>query len=297
MRIYLPFLTWCLFLVAAGEELLQTHWEGALVVFAALALVPTGLKLLGLPQGVLYWAVAAGFGAGYLVFPHSLAPVFAIPYLLLATWLTVQAFADLLVTSKFDEQEWVRIGALVYWTTGAVWAFCFLAGIRPLGFDPVITGLTSAHFHVAGFVLSVIVYCLISNHPAATNRILGWAALAGMPFVAAGITLTKMGRSPVFEVAAALAFVVFALSIAWQQIRLVRNTAYARGVRLLWLGGALCLLAGATLAALYAMRFSWPMGWINIPNLKIWHGTLNAAGFGWLSLEGWRYLRTDGSVS
>ncbi len=292
MRSYLPFLTWFLFLAAAGEEFLQPHWEGALVVFAALALVPTGLKLLGLPQGILYWSVAAGFGVSYLAFPNPFAPLLAIPYLLLATWLAVQTFADLLITSKFDVQEWVRIGALAYWTTGAVWAFCFLARIRPLGFDPVITGLTAAHFHVAGFVLSVIVYCLISNQPAATNKALGWAGLGGMPFVAAGITLTKLGHSPVFETVAALAFVAFAFIIVWQQVRLVRDPAYSRHVRLFWLGGTLCLLAGSVLAALYAVRFSWPIEWITIPNLKIWHGTLNAAGFGWLSLQGWQFLRS-----
>lgn len=46
-------------------------------------------------------------------------------------------------------------------------------------------------------------------------------------------------------------------------------------VKLLWAGGAICLLIGAILAGLYALRFVYPIEWLSIQNMKIWHGTLN----------------------
>jgi protein-S-isoprenylcysteine O-methyltransferase Ste14 len=57
-----------------------------------------------------------------------------------------------------------------------------------------------------------------------------------------------------------------------------------------WFFGSLCLAGGMLLATLYALRFQFPLEWINIPNLKYWHGTLNTLGFGWCSLWAWEYV-------
>ena len=293
MKTAIPLIFWLLFLLIAGTDFLQTCWEGALVAFAALALVPKGLQLLHLPQSRWYLLSAIGLCAAYLFFPNQYAPVFALPYIFLAAWSAVREFANLLVFKKFELFQWVWAAALAYWATGAVWALCFLADIRPLGFDPVIVGLTAAHFHVAGFVLTTVVYCLLSDAPNLTNKLLGWATLAGMPLVATGITLTKLGFSPTFEWASALGFVGFMFVEVWQHIRLFSQKNNPRMARRLWLGGAICLLAGGVLASLYAIRFSFPMDWVNIPNMKIWHGTLNAIGFGWLVLQGWNRRNAD----
>ncbi len=291
MKRFVPLVAWLVFLGLVGEIFIRTHWEGALVVFAALALVPTGLALLGREQPWWYWILAAGVCAGYLIFPNPIAGFGILPYLFLAAWLTVRELADLFVYPKFELKNWVRMAALGYWATGAAWSVFFLGDVRPLGFDPVIVGLTAAHFHVAGFVLAVVVYCLLSEMPDATNRLLGWGVLAGMPLVAAGITATKLGYSPVFEWVSALAFVALALGVIGQQMHLVFQKKYPPAARLLWLGGAVCLLAGGVLASLYALRFSWPIAWVNIPNMKIWHGTLNTVGFGALVLNGWELFK------
>jgi len=279
---------WLLFLLLAGHEFLLQHWEGALVVFAALALVPTGLQLLGVFPGYGYWFAAAGLAVGYLLYPHPSAVFFALPYLLLASWLLLQDVLNLLVFRKFTLNKVLRAVATGYWTTGAAWAMCWLAGIRPLGFDAVIVGLTAAHFHVAGFVLTVAVYCLFSYQPDRVNRLLGGAALIGMPLVATGITLTQLGYSPWVEQVSAAFFAVFALGVLVQHLRLAVQSPIHAAARLAWAVGAVCLLAGAALASLYALRFSLPIYWVNIPNMKIWHGTLNAVGFGWLTLQGWK---------
>lgn len=286
MKHALPLLAWLLFLVLAGREFCLNHWEGALVVFAALALVPQGLQLMGIRQGPGLWAASGSLALAYVFYPHPVAAYAALPYLVQALWASVREAANLFVFKHFQLLAWVRLAALVYWATGAVWAFCFLAGIQPLGFDAVIVGLTAAHFHVAGFVIAVVVYCLLRHQSNTITSFQGWATLFGMPLVAAGITLTKLGFSPVFEWVSALGFVVFGLSVVFVHIRLARKATVRQ--RVYFTGAALCLLSGMLLAALYALRFHSPFEWVNIPNMKIWHGTLNAAGFGWMALRAWQ---------
>lgn len=288
LRHLAPIAGWLLFLWLVGPDFLLQHWEGALVVFAALALVPTGLHLLDVFPGPGYWLAAGGLAVGYGWYPHPSAVFFAVPYLLLATWLMLQEGLHLLMDRKWTWKKVMRAVAITYWTTGAAWAICWLAGFQPLGFDTVIVGLTAAHFHVAGFVLTVAVYSLYSYQPNRINRLLGWAALLGMPLVATGITLTRLGYSPWVEQVSAAFFAAFALGVLVQHLRLNFQSTIQAAARWAWTLGALCLLAGAVLASLYALRFSFPMNWINIPNMKIWHGTLNAVGFGWLTLQGWR---------
>ena len=280
-------------LTMAFSELIHAHWEAVLVMFAAMALVPKGLQILGWPPAPWYWLAATGLCAAYLLYPHPLAPLPALPYLLLAAWLTLREGLNLLVYRPFSWPELLRVFALAYWATGAVWAGCFLAGLRPLGFDPLIVGLTAAHFHVAGFVLTTVIYALLLAQPGIFTRLLAGAALVGMPLVALGITLTKWGFSPMVEGISSLLFAGMAVAVAGMQLVEVNRRALPRLVRWYWLAGAVCLLAGGALAALYALRFQWPLPWINIPNLKIWHGTLNTLGFGWLSLHGWQIARRN----
>ena len=293
MKKHLPVLTWLVFLGIVGTTFLHHYWEGVLVAFAAFVLVPKGLALLGWAQPWWYWLTAGGLCAGYLVYPMSAAVLGALPYLLIAAWLTVRAVVDMFVFKKWALQNWVRTAALGYWATGAAWAVFFLGGIRPLGFDSVIVGLTAAHVHVAGFVVAVVVYCLLTEISGAANRMLGWGVLGGMPLVAAGITATKLGYSPALEWTSALMFVVLALGIIWKQTNLVFQKKHPPAARAYWLIGAVCLLAGGVLATLYALRFFWPIYWVNIPNMKVWHGTLNTLGFGWMTLQGWRIFLSE----
>lgn len=272
---------------------LYVHWEAVLVMFAAVVLVPKCLRLLGWSPPFWYGGLAAGLCGGYVIFPHPAAPLLALPYLFLAAWLTVQEGLNLLVYKPFSLPKLVRVFALGYWATGAAWAVCFLADFQPLGFDALIVGLTAAHFHVAGFVLTTVIYVLLCLRTGWFTQILGGMTLMGMPLVAMGITLTKWGYPPTIEGLSAVLFAGMAVAVAGVQLWQFNRRTLPWTARWCWLGGAMCLLAGGVLASLYALRFQWPLPWINIPNLKIWHGTLNAIGFGWLSLHGWQIATTQ----
>lgn len=283
MKVFFPALTWLVWVVLLGPEFRQSQWECLLIMFAAIELVPRGLGLLGNPQKEWYAVFAAGLCAAYFFEGFWFL---ALPYFFWSLWLTLREFVQVAFGKK-HLADIVRVFALGYWATGAAFALMYLADLSPWGFDPVIVSLTAAHFHVAGFVLTVIVHCLLWERSSATNKVLGWAILAGMPLVATGITLSQLGFSTTLEQVSALGFVAFAFAVMAKQARLSYQSNYSKVSRLLWLAGAICLLFGAVLAGLYALRFQIPIQWANIPNMKIWHGTINTLGFAWLSLIAW----------
>jgi hypothetical protein len=283
-----PIFLWLVILVLSGAEFRLNQWEGLLIMFAALELVPRGLRLLDLEHQDWYAIVPVGLCAAYL-FPGFW--FLALPYLLWAIWLTLKVGSEIVFLKKRKLLDLVRVFALGYWATGATFVVFYLADFSLLGFDPVIVSLTGAHFHLAGFVLSVLVYCLMEKRPGKTSTALGWASLFGMPLVAIGITSSKLGLPTMLEQISALMFSLFVLMVLSQQISMFFNSSFSKTARWLWLGGATSMLIGIGLAVLYAARFQIPMEWINIPNMKLWHGTLNTLGFGWLSLLGWELTR------
>jgi YndJ-like protein len=288
MNAFFPVLIWLAWVMLLGPVFRQNQWECLLIMFAAIELVPKGLRMLGLPQKEWYALLAAGLCAAYFFTGYWFL---ALPYLLWAAWLTIREAGDIILLKRRQLLDFVRVFALGYWTIGALFAVFYLADFSPLSFDPVIVSLTGSHFHVAGFALAVLVYKLIQLRPTGITRFLGWATLAGMPLVAAGITLTKLGFSAVLEQVSALGFGLFVLILIWQQIALSFRSEDSKATRLLWFSGAICLLFGVTLDGLYALRFQIPMQWVSIPNMKIWHGTVNTLGFAWLSLLGWELMR------
>lgn len=289
MKAILPVIVWGVLLFLSGPEFIQNQWECLLVMFAALVLVPKGLLLMQVKYSPWYPLSAVGLCAAYLLDAQGLGhtDLLALPYLLYAAWLTLREATEWWFLPQKQLRDLVRVFALGYWATGAFWAFCFLSAFQPIGFDPVIVSLTAAHFHVAGFVLAVVVWCLLAENSGKFNRLLGWGVLAGMPLVATGITLSKLGFPGWIEMVSGVAFVVVALAVVYQHIRLYNSQLYSKNSRNAWLIGSLCLLIGGALAAMYALRFAFPMAFFTIPNMKTWHGTLNALGFGWLVLTGW----------
>jgi len=290
MKAFFPVLTWVVWAILLGPVFRQNQWECLLIMFAAIELVPRGLRQLGLPQKEWYALLASGFCASYFFTEYWFL---ALPYFIWAVWLTLREASEIIFLKKRQLLDFVRVFALGYWATGALFSLCFLLDFSPLGFDPIIVSLTGAHFHVAGFALSVLVYSLIQVQSSGITRALGWATLAGMPLVAAGITLSKLGFPTILEQISATGFVLFVLVFIWQQIALSFKAKYAKTARLLWFIGSICLLFGAILAGLYALRFQIPMQWVSIPNMKIWHGTINTLGFAWLSLLGYGAIRVN----
>jgi hypothetical protein len=286
MKAAVPFLSWIVFLAAVGPAFLQAHWESALIVFAVLLLVPPALALLDRPGSTEALLPGILLAAAYWFYPSPAGAALALPYV---GWVAYRTFATARETS-WTLTGLCRLVAHVYWLVGAFWVLAFLASYGPLGFDPTITHLTGAHFHVAGLVLTTIVVCMLERWPNASTRALGAATVLGMPAVALGIVLTHFGFPPVYETLSGTLFATMALAVAVVHLRVALHPGpYRAPAKVFWLISALCLLAGAVLAALYALRPYVPLAFVTLPNMKLWHGTLNTLGFGWFGLWGWMW--------
>jgi len=279
-----------IFIGLFGQDLIYENWEGVLVCFAAILLVPIGIELLF--EKKIYVDLISVFG--FLLLPayafHStlFCKLLSLPYCLFIVFLTTAYALDFFRKKKFSKIEnWLPVFALGYLTVGVGWLFCFIFEFSPLGFDKVIVGLTAAHFHLAGFVLTLHSWKLVQQKSVKNKTLLTIAPLFGMPIVALGITLTKLGFDAKIEMIGSLVFIVFVLILIWEQFRFSKTQ---RGTpKLLFQISASVLLFTMILAVFYAIRSIFPHSLFTIPNMKIWHGTLNVFGFGLCALLGWYF--------
>jgi hypothetical protein len=280
----LPFFIYFLALVGMGNDFLNEHLECAWVTFAALILVPMGIEILDLGKKNWYYLPSILFALAYVLFPNENAVWLAVPYTFFIVYLLFKSFHFVYEDGKLRLFDVLRVFALGYLLTGSIWALFFLGNFQPFNFTPTIVSLTVAHFHVAGFVLTIAIASLWRLKANAFHRFLGFSALIGMPSVALGITLTQLNFPPFVEWFSGLLFAFMALgtAIAYWQIGSKNKGTSA----ILWQIAASSLVFGAVLAGLYALRFVMPLSFIHIPNMKLLHGTVNTFGFGWCCFLG-----------
>ena len=195
-QLLLKFSLACIFLFFFGEDLIVHHWEGILVCFAAILLVPVGLQLIGVRKLFIQITEVSAFLLlpAYCFYAILNTEFFILPYCLSVFVITVFYIYDFFEKRKFESLvEWVPLFSLGYLAVGVGWLFCFVYGINPLKFNNVIVGLTAAHFHLAGFVLTLHIWKLVQQPIVRNKWLLTISPLLGMPLVATGITMTKMG--------------------------------------------------------------------------------------------------------
>ena len=307
-HLLLPLLAWFAFICLASSDFISARWEIILIVFAALNLVPPGLSLLlsenDRPDTWWQWGAILLFCAAWLFENPIFSTVSMLPYVSWAVYLSFKEWGKLWYSLDSSTQTalqrrsaWVRLAALSWWATGAVFALFVVTGYQPFGFDPMLIALTAAHFHVAGFVLTIIVYALDRSVDNRLTNGLAWGTVVGMPLVATGIVFTKLGWGPTLEWCAALGFAAMAICVALLQLKMAIGAGFVWPVRFLWILAGVSLLGGALLATAYALRFHFHMPWVSIPHMKIWHGTLNTLGFAFLSLWGWQLAGSSEPLS
>jgi hypothetical protein len=277
----LPYLLYLIALVGMGTTFLQEHFECAWITFAAIILVPIGLEVWDLSKRNWYILPSTLFTIAYILKAHEFTfSIFvAIPYTIATLFFLLKSLQFLYSDGNLHLFDALRTFALGYLFTGSLWALFFLGDFRPFDFTLTIVSLTVAHFHVAGFVLTTAIAGLWQKVPNLRHRCLGIAALLGMPSVAAGITLTQLGFPPFVEWFSGFLFAIMAGGTAISYWLFAKQSLRNRAI----LGriAAISLVFGAILAALYALRFHFPLSFIHIPNMKLLHGSVNTLGFGW----------------
>jgi hypothetical protein len=301
-------LAWAGFAFMRVPRLTDDAWAHALLLFAALVLLPLGLELFrdaDEPASRLRWfdwlervqlpAALALLVACWLP-PGTLAASAALPWLGVTAGMAVIGLWRVQHEGlRRDLDGLCRDAAFIFALVGGVWTVADRMGYRPLGFDPAIVVLTAVHFHFAGLLLPL--FAGLVQRELFFWRLASRAAVGvvlGVPALAVGITMTQQGAGPSVEAAAGCGLALAGMIVGVLHVRLAIDSRQPAGTRLLIAVAGVSLFIGMVLGALYAMRaFVTPFPWLGIPQMRMLHGTVNAIGFGLCGVLGWRRMARE----
>lgn len=267
----------------------MTPTVGLLVALALVVVVPLGLPLLATPGLAALHRVWALVGAVAVVSltlrPGTLAATLTVPYLVLAGAAAALALRRALTARTGPLLR--ELNALAAGVSLLVAAGCLTgerAGVDLLGFDGEVLALTVAHFHYAGFAVSLLAGLVLVRAP-------GRAAALGAAAVPAGTALVAVGhfagRAVELGGAVVLATGVLALSLA--TIGSVRSPR--QSVRRLLLVSVAVTPLTMAVAVWFALGRLTGLPHPDIALTAATHGVGNAVGLCLCGLLGWRLLR------
>lgn len=268
-----------------------------LFLFAPLVIVPLGLALAGaiapvsIPSLEDAARIAQPFAALLVVASFWFTPgpwtaALALPWALMCAALAASGVLNLLASRLRSVADFAAGVARADLAIAAAWLLVSRFGFRPLGFQEPIVLLTAVHFHFTGFGASILASAAaafaakIGRNNRLTSAIVILVAL--LPFLlAAGFVL-----SPAVKVFAATMLSLSVIALALWQLALAGRTANwtSRGYLAL---SSLSVMAGMTLAAVYAIGDWLGETWLTIPRMASTHGLLNGLGFVMLGMLGW----------
>lgn len=275
--------------------LLQPGWAAALFLFAPLVLTPLGLALVTVVDRSIgdsrTWQaiIGAQLPAALLLLPAFALPpgpttALALPWFLLTG---LVAWVGIVRSWSWRERtvdEQCRYAGMVYLAVGGGWLVVSRAGYQPLGFSDIIVLATAVHFHYAGFVLPLLVGMAARAVPGRMASASAAGVIVGVPLTAVGITLSAFEIRWPEWLASWFLVAACAMTAALHLRAARRKTGCTRAFLAV---SAFSLLAGMTLAALYALGGYWGTWRLEIPDMLPWHGAVNAFGFALTGLLGW----------
>lgn len=288
----LGFAAWTLFVA-----LVRPGWAPTLFLFAPLTLVPLALGLL---TATLGRAGGRAWNAMLLLQPLAallLVAAFALPvgpgaaaatlpWLLVTLLIALQGVRKALPVKGRSAASLATAVGMMFLPIGGGWLILSRLGARPLGFSDIIVLATAVHFHYAGFVLPILVGQVARVLPGRLATLAACGVVAGVPLVAAGITLSAFDvRWP--EWLAAWLLVASCFLTALLQLRGAMQAQHRAAAALLSVS-SLALLGGMVLAAVYALGSYSGIAWLSIEDMLPYHGAVNAFGFALCGLLGWR---------
>jgi|UniRef100_UPI004049BDBA hypothetical protein len=302
LKVRIGAIVWCAFAYFTVTHLTHGAWAVALLLLAALVLMPM-TWCLARDLDDTGWAARLWKFDLHLQMPAALLLVLAFllpkgPGAVLCTlpWavlLGVMAVDGLVRIRRHGFSPWgvfCRDVGLVYASIGGVWLLAERAGWSPMGFGSDIVLLTAVHFHFAGLILPVIASLVLARRPTCPGaNIASVLILIGVPLVAVGILVTHRGGPVWVEFTVVWILALGGLGVAVQHLVLaVIEKKVCPLVRGLWTIAGLSLALGMVLAGLYSSRVYFaPMPWLDIPWMRMLHGSINALGFSLPALLAW----------
>lgn len=291
-------LTW---IVAAA--VLRPALAVTMLLLAAFVAVPLGVPLavceesrLRRAVSRLQWPAGLCLACSFAESLPAIATALAVPWLILTVM--VAAIGLRRLWDHHNTAGDLSLGCgLVYLAIGGGWLAFSRAGVRPLAFPDVIVLLTAVHFHYAGFCLPI----LAGRVALATRGTLArWAclgAVAGVPLVAAGITLSQLKTGPALgrpvELLAALFLATAVITVGLLQVRLALRIEAPALPRVGLALSGVAPVGPLVLAVLYAWANLSHVYWLDIATMVRYHGAVIALGFALPGLASWQGLPHD----
>jgi len=277
---------------AAGRPL---HWADlslieVLFLFAPLVIVPLGMKLvprLVLADRSLLYAlarsgqpVAAVFAALAFLYPAGkVAAALAAPWLLVTLLLGASGLLCLLRGENRPLPQVCAAVGLLYLPVGGAWLAASGLGLTPMGFEEPIVLLTAVHFHYAGFAACLIcgvVVLLLTQSSSAARRVLRLilpGVLLGPGFLAVGFVI-----GPLVKLVAALLLALSLLGLSLLLLFFLRSVG-SRPAQAFFAVAAVSACIAMVLAGVWAVGEYPLQPFLNLPQMALLHGTINAFGF------------------
>jgi hypothetical protein len=308
VRAWIGTAVWAGFVFFRVSSLGGDAWAYALLLFAALVLVPLALELFvdeeesPLAMRWFAWANSVQLPAAMLLTlaywmpPGKLATAAAVPWVALTFLLSAIGFLRLKRGGLRRPLDGMCAdAALIFAAIGGAWTLADRLAYSPLGFDAAIVMLTAVHFHYAGLLLPL--FAGLVQRELFFWRLSSRAAVGvvlGVPAVAIGITTTRLGWGPNLEAAAGCGLALAGMAVGILQVRIATDGKQTLRTRTLLALAGVSLFIAMVLAAVYALRSSGAsFPWLGIPQMRMLHGTINALGFGLCGVLAWRRMARE----
>jgi hypothetical protein len=287
-----------LFMVTIGDSP-ETGLIQRVVMLGVLVVVPLGLSLVpeGFPQDLengfyrgallLQPIAAVAVVVSFLLQPGRIAAALVIPWLCLTLLIALFGLSRLRHPHLRTTAEISVSAGLVYLPIAAFWLAVSRLGIQILGFGDTIILLTAVHFTFAAYAAPILAglagrRLIQLGKSEAVFQFVPFGIILGMPMVAAGITFSPLAAM-IGAVVISLSLLLLAvLVIGWVLPRVSPVAA-----RLLLSVSSFSSVAAMVLACVYAYSIVTRTLLIDIPQMAMTHGLINAFGFVLCGMLAW----------
>ena len=232
------------------------------------------------------------FGAAAAVASFALAPG-RLAALVALGWFIVTGSTALCATKRLRRRglgslaESCLDAAFLYLPIGGAWLVLSRAGMTPIGFKEPIVLLTAVHFHYSAFAAPILVgaFARATGNPS-RGRSAALRAVAAGVIIAPGLLALGFVVSPGLKVLSA-----FLLTISLGGLAILTLGSLPlierRLARVLLAVSAGSVLAGMSLASVYAVGDFLGRELISIPLMARLHGVINSFGFALCGFISW----------
>lgn len=295
-----------LFLIQIGDSP-ETALIQRIVLLGILVIVPLALSLVPAAESrdgesslyrlaLLAQPVAAiGAVISFLLEPGVPAAVLAFLWFCETTLIAMFGLQRLRKPELRSAAEVSITAGLIFVPVAGVWLVVHRLGIQLLGYGDTIILLTAVHFHFAAYaapILAGLAGRRLSQFAGVSRvfKVTPIFIIAGIPLVAAGISFSP-ALAFAGTVMVSIGLVLLAVLVAgW----ILPSMESIPGRVLLLLSSVSCLSA-MVLACIYAYSIVFKQLLIDIPQMAMTHGMLNAFGFSLAGLVAWCLVNRENS--